>query len=65
MDDGCDGVEKGEGALAGFSGDGLGQVGTGERPSSDDRRVVGKGVDPGWLNGNATNGQRATTRAAR
>ena len=45
MDDGGDGVEEGEGALAGLGGDRFGERGAGQRAGGDDRRMVGEGVD--------------------
>jgi hypothetical protein len=46
VDDRGDRVEEGEGAFSGFGCDGLGELRSGEWAGRDDRRVVGKSVDP-------------------
>ena len=46
VDDRGDGVEEGEGAFAGFGGDGFGELRAGQRAGGDDRRMVGERVDP-------------------
>ena len=46
MDDGGDGVEEGEGVLAGLGGNGFGKLRPGERAGRDDRRPIGKRVHP-------------------
>ena len=46
VDDRCEGIEEREAVLAGRSADRLGEAGRGERPGSDDRGAVRKGIEP-------------------